>query len=58
MRGRGPIAICYVDGDAAWAACLMTDLASHGLEVRDATGPDRAGVLASCGGVLVVHRAG
>ena len=55
MPGTGPIAVCYVNGDAAWAACLMTDLASHGLEVRDATGPDRAAVLASSGGVLVVH---
>ena len=45
----------YVHGDAAWAACLMTDLASHGVEVRDATGSDRAAVMASCGGVLVVH---
>lgn len=55
MPATGPIAVCYVHADAAWAACLMTDLASHGLEVRDATGLDRAAVLAAAGGVLVVH---
>lgn len=55
MPGTGPIAVCYVAADAGWAACLMTDLASHGLEVRDATGADRAQLLARARGVLIVE---
>ena len=37
MATTGHVAVFYAQGNEAWAACLMADLAAHGVRVLDAT---------------------
>lgn len=55
MATAGHVAVFYAKGDEAWAACLMADLAAHGVRVRDATRSDRPAAVAEAQAMLIVH---